>query len=66
MLKPILTFAAVGAVGFVLWKMLWLLLLPLFGAVFGFALLALKVTLFAFVLWAVWRLLFRRREPRTD
>ena len=65
MLKPILTFAAVGAVGFVVWKALWLLLIPLFGAVFGLALLALKITLFALVVWAVWRLLFRRKSEVT-
>jgi len=64
-MKPILTMAAVGAVGFVIWKALWLLLIPLFGAVFGFALLAIKIALFALIAWALWRLFFHRKSEST-
>jgi hypothetical protein len=58
-----LTLAAVGAVGFVLWKALWLLLLPLFGALVGFALLFAKWALFALVVFVIWRLFFRKPHP---
>ncbi len=61
MVRPVLTLAAVGAVGFVLWKALWLLVLPLFGALVGFALLFVKWALFALVVFAIWRLFFRRK-----
>lgn len=64
MLRPLLTFAAVGAVGFVLWKALWLLLLPLFGALVGFVVLFAKWGLFALIIFAIWRLFFRRK-PQT-
>ena len=36
MLRPVLTLAAVGIAGFAIWKVLWLLLLPLVGAFMGF------------------------------
>ena len=45
MLRPVLSLAAVGAAGFVAFKLLWLLLLPLVGALVGFAVLAIKVAL---------------------
>lgn len=61
MLRPVLTLAAVGAVGFVVWKLLWLLVLPLFGAAVGLALLFAKWALFALVVYAVWRLFFRKK-----
>jgi hypothetical protein len=56
MLRPVLTLAAVGLAGIAIWKVLWILLLPLFGAFFGFMALALKVALFLFVVWALLRL----------
>ena len=63
MVRPVLTLAAVGAVGFVLWKVLWLLVLPLFGALVGFALLFAKWALFALVVFVIWRLFFRKPHP---
>ena len=64
MLRPVLTLAAVGIAGFAIWKVLWLLLLPLVGALMGLAALGFKVALFALVVWAIWRLFFRQR-PHT-
>jgi predicted lipid-binding transport protein (Tim44 family) len=59
-LKPVLGFAAVGLVG--------ILLLPLFGALFGFAFFLLKVALVVGAIWLVFRL-FRKHtgdEPAAD
>lgn len=63
MLRPVLTLAAVGAVGFVVWKALWLLVLPLVGVLAGLALLFAKWALFALVVFAIWRLFFRKPHP---
>jgi predicted ABC-type exoprotein transport system permease subunit len=64
MLRPVLTLAAIGIAGIAIWKVLWLLLLPLFGALVGLAMLGVKVLLFALVVFAIWRLFFRRKpEP---
>jgi predicted ABC-type exoprotein transport system permease subunit len=63
MLRPILTLAAVGIAGLAIWKLLWLLILPLVGALVGIALVGVKVLLFALVIYAIWRLFFRR-EPK--
>jgi predicted ABC-type exoprotein transport system permease subunit len=64
MLRPVLTLAAIGIAGITIWKVLWLLLLPLFGALVGLAMLGVKVLLFALVVFAIWRLFFRRKpEP---
>ena len=64
MLRPVLTLAAIGLAGVAIWKVLWLLLLPLFGTLLGLAMLGVKFLLFALVIFAIWRLFFRRRnEP---
>jgi len=67
MLRPILGLAAVGAVGYVAWQLLWAILLPLLGTVVGFALLVIKILFFAMLIivavWVLKRLL--RQEPKT-
>ena len=63
MLRPVLTLAAIGLAGIAIWKLLWLLLLPLFGTLIGVAVLGIKFLLFALVVWAVWRLFFRKQQP---
>jgi len=64
MLRPVLTLAAVGIAGIAIWKVLWLLLLPLVGMLVGLAMVGVKVLLFALVIFALWRLFFRpRQEP---
>lgn len=64
MLRPVLTLAAIGLAGIAIWKVLWLLLLPLVGTLLGLAMVGVKVLLFALVVFALWRLFFRRRhEP---
>jgi hypothetical protein len=64
MLRPVLTLAAIGLAGVAIWKVLWLLLLPLFGTLIGLAMLGVKLLLFALVIFAIWRLFFHRRhEP---
>ena len=62
MLRPVLTLAAVGLAGLAIWKILWLLLLPLVGTLFGLAMVGVKFLLFALVVFALYRLFFRRRQ----
>jgi len=62
MLRPIVTLAFVGLAGIAIWKVLWILLLPLVGALVGFVGLALKVALFLFVIWALFRII-RGKAP---
>ena len=61
MLKPALTLAATGVVGFALWKVLSFLLLPLLGTMLGFVFMLVKiglvVALVCFLLW-----LFRKNR----
>lgn len=56
MLKPLLTLAALGAAGFVAWKLVWVMLLPMF---FGLLALAVKVALIALLVFVLFKL-FRR------
>lgn len=67
MLRPILGLAAVGAVGYLAWQVLWAVLLPLLGTVVGFALLMVKILFFAMLIvaaiWVVKRL--TKQEPKT-
>ena len=58
MLKPILSLAAVGFVGVVLWKVAAGLLLPLFFLLFKVALIA------GLVMFAVW--FFRKDRGKED
>ena len=54
MLRPVVTLAAIGAAGFVAFKLLWILLLPLVGAFVGFVALAIKIAIIvALVLIAI-------------
>jgi hypothetical protein len=50
-LKPVVSLAAVGFIGVLLTKLLFLLLLPVFGMVIGFVALALKIVLIAALVW---------------
>ncbi|MFI5208506.1 MAG: hypothetical protein ACHQU8_04455 [Gemmatimonadales bacterium] len=51
MLKPIVTLAAVGFVGAIITKLLFLLLLPVFATLIGFVALAIKIVLIVAVVW---------------
>ncbi len=51
MLKPIAAFAVAGAIGVVVAKFLWVLLLPVFGMFLGFVGVVLKVLLIALLIW---------------
>jgi hypothetical protein len=50
-LKPVMSLAAVGFIGVLITKLLFLLLLPVFGMVIGFVALALKIALIAALVW---------------
>lgn len=63
MLKPVATLAAAGLLGLALWKILGIVLFPLFGTLLGFLVTILKLAVVvALVLFAVW--LFRK--PKDD
>ncbi len=51
MLKPIVTLAAVGFIGAILGKLLFLLLIPIFGTLIGFVALAIKIALIVALVW---------------
>jgi hypothetical protein len=56
MLKPFLTLAALGVAGFVAWKLIWVMLLPMF---FGVVALAIKIALIALLVFVLLKI-FRR------
>ncbi len=56
MLRPIGMLAAAGFVGVLLYKLLWLLMLPLLGMFIGLVLTVLKVLLIVGLVWAAMRL----------
>jgi hypothetical protein len=56
MLRPFLTLAALGVAGFVAWKLVWVMLLPMFV---GLLALAIKVALIALLVFVLFKL-FRR------
>ncbi|MEO8636916.1 MAG: hypothetical protein ABI587_16695 [Gemmatimonadales bacterium] len=66
MLKPVLGVAAAGVIGFVLWKLMLLLLLPLFGIALAGVFVIIKVSfiigMVCLAFWLVKRLL---RDPAT-
>ena len=51
MLKPVITLAAVGFVGAIVAKVLFMLLLPLFATLIGFVALAIKIALIVGLVW---------------
>lgn len=64
MLKPLFALAAAGAIGLVLWKLLGLLLLPLFGVALGLMFVVIKFAIIGAMVWfAIW--LFRRMTRST-
>jgi hypothetical protein len=66
MSHPILKLAAAGVLGVAVWKVLSIFLLPLFGTLLGFLILALKIALLVgLVLLAVWWLR-KSDDKKTD
>jgi hypothetical protein len=50
-LKPFATLAAVGFIGAIIGKLLFMLLLPVFATLIGFVVLAIKVVLIVALVW---------------
>lgn len=63
MLKPLGFIAGAGFVGVVLYKLLWMLMLPLVGMFIGFLVLVFKIALIAGLIWFGYSL-FRRLIDR--
>ena len=51
MLKPIVSLAAVGFVGAIVAKILFMLLLPVFATLIGFVVLSIKIVLIGALVW---------------
>jgi purine-cytosine permease-like protein len=66
MSKSIVTVAAVGFLGFALWKILSILLLPLVGTLLGFLLTIVKVAVIAGLILLAWWLVVRRRKDEGE
>lgn len=56
MLRPIVTLAALGVAGIVVWKLLWGLLLPIVAVALGLVFTVLKLALVAFLVYVAYRL----------
>ena len=55
MLKPLLTLAALGVAGLVAWKLVWVMLLPMFFGLLGVAIKVALIALLVFVLFKLFR-----------
>lgn len=67
MLKPIVSLAAVGFLGFALWKVLSVLFLPLVGTLIGMLLTLVKVAaIVGVVLLVLWVLRGRKDDAQKD
>jgi hypothetical protein len=56
MLRPVLALASAAVVGVVLWKLIWLFILPFVGMALGFLVLAFKVLLIVGLVYLAYRL----------
>ena len=63
MLRSLLTLAAVGVAGIVVWKLVWVLLLPM---VFGLLALAIKVALIGALVYVLYRVFKSATRPRVE
>jgi len=66
MMRPLVTLAAVGLAGVVVWKLLWGLLLPLVAVAIGAALFIVKIALAAFLLFLAYKLFQKVVERRPE
>ncbi len=63
MLRSLLTLAAVGVAGFVVWNVVAALLFPL---LVGFLALVVKIALIALLVFALYRIMRRVNRPRVE
>jgi hypothetical protein len=56
MLRPVLALAGVAVVGVVLWKLVWLFVLPFVGMFLGLLILAAKVLVIVGLVYLAYRL----------
>jgi hypothetical protein len=65
-MKPVATIAAVGIVGLIVTKLLWLMFLPLVGMFIGFLVMVLKVALIAALIWAGFKVFQKLTEKPSE
>lgn len=63
MLRSLLALAAVGVAGVVVWKLVWVLLLPM---LFGFLALAIKIALIGALVYVLYRVFRSATRPRVE
>jgi len=66
MMRPLVTFAALGLAGVVAWKLLWGLLLPLVAVALGAAVFVVKIALAAFMFFLAYKLFQKVMERRPE
>ncbi|MBI3982252.1 MAG: hypothetical protein HY337_05030 [Gemmatimonadetes bacterium] len=66
MLRPLVTLAALGVAGVVVWKLLWGLVLPFIAIALGAVFLVLKIALVALLLYVAYRLFQKLIERRPE
>jgi uncharacterized membrane-anchored protein len=64
MLRPVFALATAAVVGVVLWKLIWLFILPFVGIAVGFVVLALKILLIVGLVFLAYRL-YRKLVARS-
>jgi hypothetical protein len=62
MLKPVLTLAAAGVIGLILWTVLGNIVGPVLGILMGILFLLIKIALVVGLVWLVMRLLRKRPD----
>jgi hypothetical protein len=62
-LRPVVALAAIGVIGFVAFKFVWALLLPVVGVLFGLAVVIIKVLFFVALLFIAIKLFKKITEP---
>jgi hypothetical protein len=63
MLRSLVALAAVGVAGIVVWKLVWVLLLPM---VFGLLALAIKFALIGALVYVLYRVFKSATRPRAE
>lgn len=63
MLKPVLGVAALGLAGFLIYKALWVLVLPLVALAAGILITVLKVALIVLLVWVGYKIFKKVMAP---
>ena len=65
-MKPVLGLAATGVVAVLLWKLMLVMLLPLFGIAIGFVVIAIKIAFWVLVGCFAWWVIKKLTRSQTS